>query len=152
MKKSLTATFWALVVNFLLIVSEFLIPAVRELFRGSLLFLLPFVIFSLLGVVLIFLAIKEGAADRKRKKFLMLTGASAAGFFLSVLLHNAFYGLAVITDHITILRYLMEVLHVAFFLIAIFVCPIGFLIGAVGTIVLLNVNRDSHPFSSDLKK
>jgi len=30
----------------------------------------------------------------------------------------------------------MEVFHAAFFIMAIFVCPIGFLVGAVGSIVL----------------
>ena len=135
MAKSLILIFWALIGAFLLIVSEFFIPAVRELFRGSLVFLLPFIIFSLLGIALICLTLK-GKIGGALKKFLILTGASAAGFFVSTLLHNVFYGLGVITGHITILNYLMEILHVAFFIVAIFVCPLGFLIGVVGSIVM----------------
>ena len=74
--------------------------------------------------------------SKNLKKFLILTGASLAGFFVSVILHNVFYGLAIIANDITVLRYLMEILHALFFIIAIFICPIGFLIGAVASAVL----------------
>ena len=136
MKKSLITTFWTLVGMFIVILCQFFVPAVTELFRGSLFFLLPFVIFSLLGGLLIFLTRKE-KIEGKLKKLLILTGASAAGFFIFVLLHNVFYALNVVTSNITILRYLTEVLHVTFFLVAIFVCPLGFLIGALGSIIIL---------------
>jgi len=135
MKKSLISIFWALVGVFLLIVSEFFIPAVRELFRGSLLFLLPFIIFSLLGIALIFLTIKE-KVEGKLKKFLILTGVSAAGIFIFIFLHNAFYALGIITSRIAALSYLMEVFHVFSFIVAIFVSPLVFLVGMVGSIVL----------------
>ena len=75
------------------------------------------------------------------KRFLILMGASLAGFFVFVLLHNAFYGLAIITSHITVLSRLMEGFRVASFIIAIFICPIGFVAGAVGSVVLF-VRRD----------
>lgn len=140
MKKSLILTFWALVGVFLVIASEFFIPVVRELFRGSLLFLLPFIVFSLLGIVLIFLTVKE-KVEGMLKKFLILTGASSAGFFVFIFLHNAFYALATITSHITVLNYLMEILHIVFFFIAIPVCPLAFLVGVVGTIVLFVKKR-----------
>ncbi len=142
MKKFLIpTTFWALVGVFLVIASEFLIPAFRELLRGSLLFLLPFIVFFLLGIVLIFLTVK-GQVEGLVKKFLIVTGVSSTGFFVFVFLHNAFYGLAIVADHIIILGHLMEILHVAFFIIAIFVCPLGFLIGAVGTIILFIKNKN----------
>ena len=136
MKKSLITTFWVLIGSFLFILGQFFIPAVTELFRGSLFFLLPFAIFSLLGGLLIFLTLKE-KIEGKLKKCLILTGASAAGFFVSVLLHNFLYALGIIGSDIIILRYLTEIFHVAFFLIAIFVCPLGFLIGAIGSIIIL---------------
>ena len=136
MKKSLITTFWALMVMFIVILCQFFVPAFTDLFRGSLLFLSPFLIFSLLGGLLIFLTRKE-EIEGKLKKLLILTGASAAGFFVFVLLHNLFYAFGVIASSIAILRYLMEILHVTFFLIAIFVCPLGFLIGAIGSIIIL---------------
>lgn len=144
MKKSLIlATFYALIGVFVAILSMFFVPAVRELIKGSLLFLLPFIIFSLLGAVLIFLTIK-GKVKGKLKKFLILTGASAAGFFVSTLLHNLLYALAVITSHIVMLKYFFEFLHAAFFIIAIFVCPPGFLIGVIGSTLLLIKKRKSR--------
>lgn len=69
-------------------------------------------------------------------KFSKLTLISFAGFFVSVFLHNAFYALSVMTSHITALSCLMGVLDVFFFLIAIFACPLGFLVGIVGSITL----------------
>jgi len=135
MKKSITLTFWALIVVFLLIVSQFFIPVVNELFRGSLIFLLPFIIFSLLGIALIFLTLKQ-KVNGTLKRLLILTGTSATGFFVFVFLHNIFYGLAIIANQIPILSFVMEILHIAFFIIAIFICPLGFMIGAIGTMIV----------------
>jgi len=42
---------------------------------------------------------------------------------------------------IVLLLILTEILHVGFFMIAIFACPIGFLIGIVGTIKLFAKKR-----------
>ena len=134
MKKSLTLTFWILIGVFLFIISQFFIPAVTELFKG-LVFLLPFAVFCILGIVLIFLTIKQKVKGTL-KKFLLLTGACATGFFISVFLHNMFYALGIMVGHITVLKYLMEFIHMAFFLIAIFICPLGFLVGVVGSIVM----------------
>lgn len=139
--KKLTITFWALVGIFLVIMGEFFIPSVRELFRGSILFLLPFTIFSLLGIVLIVLTLRK-KIEGVLKKFLILTGASAGGFFVSVFLHNAFYALGTTINHIIILNYLVEAINVGFFIIAIFVCPLGFLVGVIGSIVLFNKKKN----------
>jgi len=119
---------------FIFILSQFFVPSVQNLLRGSLLFLLPFIIFSLCGAVLIFLTLKKKVKGNL-KKFLILTGISASGFFIGVLLHNFFYALGVITEHIFGLNHLMELLHVVFFIIATIVCPVGFLIGAIGSII-----------------
>jgi len=70
----------------------------------------------------------------RRKKFLILIGASLVGFLVSVLLHNFLYGLSVISQHIFLLSRLAEILHAFFFLVAIFVCPIAFIVGVIGSI------------------
>ena len=57
------------------------------------------------------------------KKFLLLMGISAGAFVVSVLLHNGISALFGIEEPV-------------FFIIAVFLCPIGFLVGAVGSIVL----------------
>ena len=75
--------------------------------------------------------------DRKLKKYLILTAASIAGFVICVILHNVTYGLLIYLfgenfwDKIGISD------EPFFFLLAVFVCPILFLIGVVGSIVLI---------------
>ena len=130
----LIAVFWALVGTFVLVVSEIFVPAVGEVFQGPLLFLLPFAIFFLLGVALLVLTLRR-KVEGKLKKFLILTGLGAAGFFVCVLLHNFLYALGVLTENIAVLHYLFEFLHAAFFLIGLLLCPLAFVIGVIGSIV-----------------
>jgi len=73
---------------------------------------------------------------RGLRRFLVLLGASLVGFPVCVVLHNLFYGLGELAAGIIILSPLLEFLHAVFFLIAVLVCPAGFLIGAVGSIVI----------------
>lgn len=122
-----------------MIVSEFFVPVIRDLFRGSFLFLLPPIIFFLLGLALIFLTVKQ-KTEGVLKKFLILTGTSSTGFFVGIFLHNAFYALGTITSQIIVLNYLVKALEVAFFFIAI-ACPVGFLIGIVGSVLLFIKKR-----------
>lgn len=132
MKKFLIPViFYLLVGAFTALISPVAIPA----FRNSQFIIILGIALFLLGLTLIFLTLKQRVGG-KLKKFLMLTGASAAGLIVSVLLHNIFYGVSVVVGHITVLKYLAEALHVAFFLIAIPICPLAFLIGVVGSVVL----------------
>ena len=129
------AIFWALVGVFIVIVSVFSIPAIRELLMGLLFITVSGAIFLLLGVALIFFTVKEKVGGML-KKFLLLTGASAIGIPLSIFPHNAFYGLFIhwfgadFWDRIGLGD------EPVFFIIGLIVCPIGFLVGAVGSIVL----------------
>jgi hypothetical protein len=135
----LTVTFYLLVVVFVLTISIIFIPAFREFVSGTFM-IISGVILVILGSMLIGLTLVQKVKG-KLKKLLILTGASAAGFFVFVLLHNIFYALGQVASHITILSYLMKAFEVVFFLVAIFASPIGFLIGVIGTIVLLNKKR-----------
>ena len=139
----LTVIFYALVAVFVLAVSIIFIPVFRGFISGTFM-IISGVILVILGSILIGLTLVQ-KVEGKLKKFLMLAGASAAGFFVFVLLHNIFYGLEQITSHITILSYLMKAFEVVFFLIAIFACPIGFLVGVIGTIVMFNKKRKMLP-------
>lgn len=141
MKKSLLPTvFYALIGVFVVILSIFFVPAIRELVTGPFLFLSPFIVFSLLGAMLIFLTAKSKIKGKPRK-LLMLTGVSAAGFFVSVLLHNFLYALAIVVGHIIVLKYIFEFLHATFFILAVLVCPLGFLIGTVGNATIFIKKR-----------
>jgi len=125
--------FWALVGVFIVIVCQFSIPAFRELlmgFRGLLFLIISGAVFFLLGVALIVLTVKEKVGGMLRK-FFLLTGASSAGFFVSILLHNAIYGLVFVT-----MLNRPDLDEPVFFIMATLVCPLGFLVGAVGSIVL----------------
>jgi len=68
------------------------------------------------------------------KHFLLLLWLTAGAFILGVVLHNGFYGLGMIAGHITPLSYLLEGLHVAFFIIAIPIAPAGIVVGAIGKV------------------
>ena len=120
--------FYSLLVIFVLLLSYFTI--VPEGIRGMLFFIaavLAFVFF-LLGGYLIYLSFK---ARKSLKRYMLVTGIGAAGFFLFSILHNVFYALGILFKDIIILKYLMEALHVTFFITSIIVCPIAFLVGSV---------------------
>jgi len=69
---------------------------------------------------------------RKVKYFLILPGGSVIGFAVFAVLHNVFYALAEISSDIVVLSQMLKFLDAASFLVAIFVCPAGLLIGAIG--------------------
>ncbi len=110
----LRVTFYLLVAVFILAVSIIFIPAFRGIVSGTFM-IISSAILLIFSSVLIGLTLVQ-KVEGKLKKFLMLTGASAAGFFVFVLLHNIFYGLEQITGYITILSYLMKAFEVIFFL------------------------------------
>ena len=130
--------FWALVGIFVVIASIFFIAAFIPAFRGAI--FLWFItisgaVFTLLGVALIFLTVKEKVGGTL-KKFLILTGASSAGVFVSVSLHNVIYGLFILWFGVGFWDRIGVGDEPFFFIMATLVCPIGFLVGAVGSIVL----------------
>jgi hypothetical protein len=124
-------TFWALVAVFFIIVCFFVISAFGELLRG-LWFLTPFALFFLLGIALLVFSLR-GSASGGLKKFFILTGASAAGILVSIVLHNLIYGLF---EHFAGADFWNGGDEFFFFTLAVIVCPLGFLVGMVGTIVL----------------
>jgi hypothetical protein len=65
------------------------------------------------------------------KSFAVLFALSALGFIVFAVLHNVFYGIGEMAT-ISWAKALLEGLHVAAFLIALLVCPVGVLVGLVG--------------------
>lgn len=135
----LTTIFWALVGVFVVVIINMIhTPPVLPL---PLVFI-AWAVFFVLGLALIVLIVKRKAEGPQGllKKFLLLTGASAVGFLVFVLLHNAVYGLFIyffgqgFWDRIG-----PGGDEPFFFILATMVCPLGFLVGAVGTIVLFIV-------------
>ena len=102
------------------------------------------------GLALVYLAVSAWIVAfahrwRRVKSFLILLVASLVGFPLSVVLHNGFYALAEVASDVVGLSQVLAFLEVVFFLIAIFVCPSGVLIGAVGSVVLALLRSHRRP-------
>jgi hypothetical protein len=95
-------------------------------------------VFAGLGVTLLVLTVKTKVAGIL-KKFLLLTGASAVGFPVFAVLHNLVYALLILWFGEDFWGANGD--EPVFFILATIVCPIGFLVGAVGTIVLANKNK-----------
>ena len=132
--KVIRAVFWGLVTAFIVVIGLFSIPVARELLMGSIFLVTSGVVLLALGGALIYLTLREKISGML-KKFLILTGASAAGIPISVVLHNAIYGLFIYWLGADFWERIGLEDEPFFFVLAIIVCPIGFLTGTVGSIV-----------------
>ena len=124
--------FSLLVAVFVLILVGMFVPGVgTRLFEtaGPVVVFCEWGLFFLLGALLIILILKNKVEGRL-KKFLLITGISAVGFLVFVLLHNLVSGLLS-----TIFN--KEIEEPVFFILATLICPVAFLVGAIGTIISL---------------
>jgi cytochrome b561 len=136
---SIKVIFWLSVAFFIELVILILIPV----FNRSINFLfmaIPGIIFLLLGIALIVLTAKSGLRGLL-KKFLLVTGAAPIGAVVSVILHNAFYGVFIYFFGADFWDRIGTGDEPVFFILAIIVCPIAFLTGVVGSIVLFVKGR-----------
>jgi len=132
--RPLSIVFWVLVAAFSVLILTVLSPDVLGLFRPMFLSLMA--LCFLLGLALLILSVRWKQRTLLRV-FWILAGASTTGSALGSVLHNAFYALATVTGNWPILSAAIEVLEVAFFLVATLLCPVAFLVSTVGAIVLL---------------
>ena len=135
------AVFWALVAVFIGVVSLFIIPIARELIMGGVFLIVSGVLLLSLGGALIYLTVRE-QAGATLKKFLILTGVCAAGIPLSAVLHNVVYGVFIHFFGDGFWERTGVGDEPVFFVLAIVVGPLGFLVGAVGSIVHLVKSPD----------
>ena len=126
---SLMTVFYGLILNFAFILSVFLVPPIRDLFKGSLLFLAPFISFSLLGLLLALL-VKKQKLEKTLRKYLLLTGVSAAGVFPCMLIHNFIYG-------VSIYFFGVDFEDPISFLLALLILPAIFIFSVARSILLL---------------
>ncbi|MFC1789730.1 hypothetical protein ACFLYY_02000 [Patescibacteria group bacterium] len=127
---SITTIFWALIGVFVVIIIDMMLIPLTS--ASSRIYIIPLMFISwaaffVLGLALIVLAVKR-KTEGLLKKFLLLTGISAVGFPVFVVLHNLVSGL---------LSQLLnrEFEEPIFFILAVFICPIGFMVGATGSII-----------------
>jgi hypothetical protein len=125
--------FWASVAVFIAMVCIMLgLRAVKSVKK----LLMPYGFFGIiaalmiLGVILIVLTIQKEVEGTSRV-FLLLTGAAAAGMSVFAILHNL-----VTAMFMKLFKVSKNFDEPVFFILAVVACPLGFLAGAVGTIVL----------------
>lgn len=97
-------------------------------------------IIFILGLVLLLLIFKI-KAEGLLKKFLLLTGFSIIGFPVFVVLHNLVYGLFIYFFGQDFWERVGLGDEPFFFIMAVIVCPLGVLVGIIGTMVLLIKKR-----------
>ncbi len=123
MQPSLAVVFWALIGLSFVITCILFVPALKK--RNPLrVLMILMLILSSLGGALIFLTLKQNVGGMF-KIFLILAGTAPAAMVISSILHNVICALAKGFE------------EAVFFIIAVFVCPAVFLVGAIGGIVLI---------------
>jgi peptidoglycan/LPS O-acetylase OafA/YrhL len=124
--------FWAMLALFVVtITTMFTVVYLADDFPIGYIVIPVWVIFAGLGATLIVLTLKQ-KVEGVLKHFLLLAGSSAAGFAVFVLFHNIVSGLFNIEEAV-------------FFILATIVCPLGFLVGTIGTIALTIRNKPTAP-------
>ncbi|MBL7053146.1 MAG: hypothetical protein ISS02_00575 [Candidatus Portnoybacteria bacterium] len=137
--KKIKTIFYSLILIFIAIVIYFIIPFENKI-KGT---LFPFVItvlgliFSLLGILLTYYTIKL-KIEGKLKWFLILTGIPPVIALVSAILHNLVYGLMIYVFGEGFWGQGGD--EVFFFILALIVCPIIFLVGAIGSIIMFKKN------------
>jgi len=128
--KLIWSVFWAVIVVFVIFVAMIYTPPLRTLLVGEENpTLMGYVFFSSVGVIITGLGVTllvltaKAEVERRLKVFLLLAEASFVGFPIFAILHNAISGLASFDEPV-------------FFTLAGVVCPIVFLVGAIGSIIL----------------
>jgi hypothetical protein len=127
---------YTLLFLFVLILVFFAISVIIDVAKNFFIFLgFLGLLFFVLGGILIYLVFKKKIRGKQRI-FLLLTGFSSAGVLFFSVLHNFLYALAVVSKEIIILKYLFEFLHGTSFIISLLICPVVFVIGIIGSIIL----------------
>jgi glucan phosphoethanolaminetransferase (alkaline phosphatase superfamily) len=154
-KKFVLPVFWALFGAFILVFVSINVmnPPIRTWLNDlypdetvavavSMFFLLSGLLFFALGLALLILTVRV-RPDRPLKRFLLLTSSSAVGVFMSILLHNLIYGAFIQWFGEGFWERIGLGDEPFFFIMGLFVCPVAYLVGIIGSIVLM-VRRKKH--------
>ena len=130
--KSIRNVFWAMVAFFVLTIGTIFIgnlPAENIVVTN---FFLPFIaFFCILGIVLIVLTVRKMVTGKDRI-FLLLAATAAVGLPVFILLHNLVTAL-----FINLFSFRADFDEPVFFILAVIVCPLAFLVGAIGSLALM---------------
>jgi hypothetical protein len=95
----------------------------------------PGIILGYLATVVLFVAVTH--SWRRKRMFILLLAVCTVSFFLLVFLHEVFFDPGMMTSAVPAWqRQIMWSFHMAVSIIVAFVCPVGFLIGAAGSVIL----------------
>ena len=138
----LISLFWSLPAAFIIIASVLVcgqLDLLPEEYAGI---IVPsvFALFLILSIPELIFAIRQ-RLEKLLKRFLILTGASALGIFVSFILHNAIYGIFIYFFGEGFWERIGMSDEPFFFVLAVIICPIAFLVGIVGSIVLFVKRR-----------
>jgi hypothetical protein len=138
--KKTTLIFFGLLVGvFVLWLSSLFISAVREIFKGTSFILLLVSIF-IFGFLLLIFTLKLQPRGLL-KKFLVLISASSLGMVGGGILHNLLYALCIYFFGANFWEKIGLGDEPVFFFIAVIISPLAFLVGLIGTLVILIKNR-----------
>jgi len=138
MDKRIKHYFYALCAAFVLVLAVFFLPGLMELVHGPV-FLLPMLLFSVLGVILT-ITVFRGKAEGKPKVFLLMAGISSGAFFPCIFLHNAVYALLMVLFGQDFWSRTGIGDEPVFFLLGLVVCPAVFLAGITGVLAVVVVS------------
>ena len=129
--------FWVMIALFIAVIATIFGPVISDYISFGMGFFVTGGIAVLLGIAIIVLAARSGY-DRLSKSFLILSGSSLAGILVGALLHNLVYGLVMeFGGGSRIIESVGGFTEAAFFIIGTIVSPVGFIVGAIGTIVMI---------------
>ena len=144
MKKSLVKKiFIALVMAFVFLMGVMFSMGEIEGFKdyARISFFTAGVIFLVLAIALVVLTFKSELKG-KLKKFLLITGFSAIGMPIFSVLHNLVYGLFIVIFGEDFWETNGMPDEPLFFILAVIVCPIAFIVGMIGSIILFVKNNN----------
>lgn len=91
---------------------------------------LPGILLLFLGIIVLIIAFVHHWREKRKFKFLFIF--SLLGIPIFIVLHNLLYGLSKMSVDSTILFNLLGILSGISFIMALIICPVGLLIGALG--------------------
>jgi hypothetical protein len=157
--KMIRSIFWALLGCFILVFAGIFVmnPPIRTILNDlfpdetvamvvSASFQLSGLLFFALGLTLLILTVRARAKlDRLLKRFLLVTSSSAVGVFASILLHGVVYGLFILFFGEDFWSRTGLEDEPFFFIMGLFVCPIAYLVGTVGSMVIMFRRKKHSP-------
>lgn len=125
--------FWIIFALFIVTMVNMYLPNMIP-YAGYVISISLWIILPILGIALIILAAKAGFTKIARA-FFILTGASALGIGAGVVLHNLLYAALIKIFGEGIWSNMGD--EPVFFILATIICPLGLLVGAIGSIILI---------------